>query len=286
MQHFSFIACTAFWSRCCDVGMTNKHFDRTFKIYIEYGNIPLSERSDNLSKCCVFKVHQYIINEPRHDKINKVTVRPTKTQISLDIRPVWSESSLSAWRKLGPLATYWVHSEDSDQTARMPRLIWVFAGRTVTLLVSSCRASNSISFFNWSWNKLPKLFVSIEFRVCSPSTNFFVLSFIISSVLRRSKVPMQLSKVWLIEWLIVKTSSVGLFIRTIWFYNRHLPKLFVSIEFRVCSPSTNIFCTFLHNFFCTAEIKSADAIIESVINWVVNCEKKFSNTFYQNNMIL
>ena len=42
----------------------------------------------------------------------------------------WSESSLSAWRKLGSLAAYWVHSEDSDQTRRMPRLIWVFAGRT------------------------------------------------------------------------------------------------------------------------------------------------------------
>ena len=34
--------------------------------------------------------------EPRHDKTNKVTVRPAKTQISLGIRPVWSESSLCA----------------------------------------------------------------------------------------------------------------------------------------------------------------------------------------------
>ena len=57
-------------------------------------------------------------------------VRPAKTRISLGIRPVWSESSLSAWRKLGSLATHWAHSEDSDQTGRMPRLIWVFAGRT------------------------------------------------------------------------------------------------------------------------------------------------------------
>ena len=32
--------------------------------------------------------------EPRHDKTNKVSVRPAKTQISLGIRPVWSESSL------------------------------------------------------------------------------------------------------------------------------------------------------------------------------------------------
>ena len=36
-------------------------------------------------------------NEARHDKTNKVTRRPAKTQISLGIRPVWSESSLCAW---------------------------------------------------------------------------------------------------------------------------------------------------------------------------------------------
>ena len=57
-------------------------------------------------------------------------MRPAKTQISLDIRPVWSESSLSPWGKLESLATHWVHSEDSDQTGRMPKLIWVFAGCT------------------------------------------------------------------------------------------------------------------------------------------------------------
>ena len=68
-------------------------------------------------------------------------LRPAKTQISLGIRPVWSESSLSAWRKLGSLATHWTHSEESDQTGRMPRLIWVFAGSTVTLLVLSYRGS-------------------------------------------------------------------------------------------------------------------------------------------------
>ena len=27
-------------------------------------------------------------------------------------RPVWSESSLSAWRKLGSLTTHWAHSKD------------------------------------------------------------------------------------------------------------------------------------------------------------------------------
>ena len=61
--------------------------------------------------------------------------RPAETQISLGIRRVWSESSLSAWRNLGSLAAHRAHSEDSDQTRRMPRLSWVFARRTVILLV-------------------------------------------------------------------------------------------------------------------------------------------------------
>ena len=63
-------------------------------------------------------------------KPTKWHVRQAKPQISLGIRPVWSESSLSARRKLGYLATNWAHSEDSDQTGWMPRLIWVFAERT------------------------------------------------------------------------------------------------------------------------------------------------------------
>ena len=89
-------------------------------------------------------------NEPPHDKTNKMAVPPAKTQISLGIRPVWSESLLSAWRNLGPLTTQWAHSEDSDHTGRMPRLIWVFAGRTLTLLVLSCRGSN----FNTNMGKM------------------------------------------------------------------------------------------------------------------------------------
>ena len=40
-----------------------------------------------------------------HDKTNKMSVRSAKTQLSLGIRPVWSESLLSAWRNLGSLAT-------------------------------------------------------------------------------------------------------------------------------------------------------------------------------------
>ena len=57
-------------------------------------------------------------------------VRPTKTQISLRIRAVWSESSLSTLKNFASLAIQIAHSEDSDQTARMRSLIWIFTGRT------------------------------------------------------------------------------------------------------------------------------------------------------------
>ena len=73
--------------------------------------------------------------EPPYDKTNEMAVCPAKTQLSLGICPVWSESWLSAWWKLGSLATHWAHSEASDQTGWMPRLNWVFAGCTIILLV-------------------------------------------------------------------------------------------------------------------------------------------------------
>ena len=99
-------------------------------------------------------------DEPRHDKTNKVRVRPAKTQISLCIRPVWSESSLCAqWLAKDPSFLH-ADSEDSDQTGRMPRLMWVFAGRTVILLVLSCRGSNQesvYSFIDWLWHLTCKI---------------------------------------------------------------------------------------------------------------------------------
>ena len=44
-------------------------------------------------------------------KLTKWHVRPAKTQISLGIRPDWSESSLSTWGKLMSLAIIRAHNE-------------------------------------------------------------------------------------------------------------------------------------------------------------------------------
>ena len=80
----------------------------------------------------------YII-EPRHDKTNKVSVRPAKTQISLGIRLLWSESSLCA--QLVAKDPRFLHADSEDWSDWADtRLIWVFARRTLTLFMS-CRGS-------------------------------------------------------------------------------------------------------------------------------------------------
>ena len=78
--------------------------------------------------------------EPRHDKTNKVTVRPEETQISLGIRPVWSVPSLCAqWVAKDPMLLH-ADSEDYDQTGRMPRSESSLGSQDI-LLVLSCSRS-------------------------------------------------------------------------------------------------------------------------------------------------
>ena len=72
-------------------------------------------------------------------KPTKLHLRPANTQISLGIRPVWSESSLSTWRKLGSLAcSYPLNAQRrlwSDWADAQTDLI--LARRTFILLVLS-----------------------------------------------------------------------------------------------------------------------------------------------------
>ena len=82
----------------------------------------------------------YVIYEPRHDKTSKLRCAQRRLR-SACASTVWSESLLCAqWVAKDPRFLY-ADSEDSDQTGRMPRLIWVFAWRTAILLVLSCRGS-------------------------------------------------------------------------------------------------------------------------------------------------
>ena len=85
---------------------------------------------------CMFK-SSVIQFSRRTAFLTRLHVRPAKTQTSLRVRAVWSESSLSAWRLFWSLATGRVPCEDSDQTARMRRLIWIFAGHTSSFVGNS-----------------------------------------------------------------------------------------------------------------------------------------------------
>ena len=70
----------------------------SFCTYSSIGEVcsPLYHCDQNLLETLyIWNKIQYLFQWP-HDKTNKMTVRPAKTQISLDIWPVWSESSLCA----------------------------------------------------------------------------------------------------------------------------------------------------------------------------------------------
>ena len=74
--------------------------------------------------------------------------KPTKWVCAQQrLRSAWAstqsdQSSLCAqWVAKDPSFLH-ADSEDSDQAGRMPRLIWIFAGRMAILLVLSCRGSN------------------------------------------------------------------------------------------------------------------------------------------------
>ena len=81
---------------------------------------------------------------------------------------VWSVSSLSAWRKLGSLATHYAHSEDSDQTDLS--LCWThshFVGFVMRRLIS-----------HYCYTSLMKIqqikkFCSIKEQPCTNQKLFF-----------------------------------------------------------------------------------------------------------------
>ena len=75
--------------------------------------------------------------EPPHDKTNKMTCASSEDSDQPGHLPSLISLRCPHEESLGDLATHWAHSKDSDQTGQMPRLIWVFAWRTVILLVFS-----------------------------------------------------------------------------------------------------------------------------------------------------
>ena len=71
-----------------------------------------------------FLLHILRKNMTPHDKTNKMTVRPAKTQLSLGIRPVWSESSLCAQWVAKDTSFLHADSEDSADAQADLSLRW------------------------------------------------------------------------------------------------------------------------------------------------------------------
>ena len=126
------------------------HFTRWNKCHIHDKNLNILFTLNEWR--CILLVLRVLSRIHLHTKLSlcttkttKWSVHPAKTQISLGIRPVWSESSQSAWRRIGTLATHWAYSEVSDLSRLMPRLNWDFAGRTCHFFWF-CRAAAQIKY--------------------------------------------------------------------------------------------------------------------------------------------
>ena len=78
--------------------------------------------------------------------------------------------TLSDQRNLWSVATQWVHSEDSDQTGRMPRLICVFAVRTYHFV---CFVLLRLNYFV---SLLPKIKIAISYVPCTPKLSLCPIS--------------------------------------------------------------------------------------------------------------
>ena len=70
-------------------------------------------------------------------KPTKLPFRPEKIQISLDIRPVWSESSLSIWRNIGSSSTHWAPAKTLIRLGGCPGWSESLLGAQAILLVLS-----------------------------------------------------------------------------------------------------------------------------------------------------
>ena len=97
-------------------------------------------------------------------KQTKWYVRRAKTQFSLGTRPVRSESSLSAWRKIGSLATHWAKAKTLIRLGGCPGWSESSLGAYAILLVLSRGGSNRSSKRGWmdGWVRVLRPFNSIS----------------------------------------------------------------------------------------------------------------------------
>ena len=111
------------------------------------------------------------------------------------LRSAWAsalsdQSSLSAWRKLESLAAHRAHREDSDQPAR---LIGVFAGRTVIMLVLSWGGSYVVRVNSegsgLAYDTVPSRFEIANFNTINLFFHYFFFVIFIGSYYWQTELP-------------------------------------------------------------------------------------------------
>ena len=156
---------------------------------------PLKKKPWLHQNLCMFV--EYLRRDMKKNQQNGCAPAPAKTQISLGIRTVWSESSMSAWRNLGSLAAHWTHSEDSDKTESLlgaHSFCWFCHDAAHYTLNHLCLVSH---FWNLG-------------KQCRPRPDAQVLHCLLTGTSIRIKIKMNPEDHWIAEsWGYVKISGHG-----------------------------------------------------------------------------
>ena len=79
--------------------------------------------------------------------LSRLTTKPTKWLCAQRrLRSAWASAQSNQSLRCALRTQAFMRTAKTDQTGRVPRLIWVIAGRTATLLILSCRGSFQIIF--------------------------------------------------------------------------------------------------------------------------------------------
>ena len=111
--------------------------------------------------------------EPPHDKTNRISCAPSKDSDQSGHPPSLFRAFAVSMKKAVSLATYWAHSIGSDQTGRL----WVFAGRTVILLVLSLGSSYVYGPVRLCWLWAHQRFIKMELTGFKASREIYMVLF-------------------------------------------------------------------------------------------------------------
>ena len=116
-----------FWQDCADASREGSGETAEYQIRLTWPILFSTFYIASSDKSC----WQKLLYEPPHDKTNKMICAPSDNsdQPGHPLSVLNGSSQCAQWVAEDPMFLH-VDSEDSDQTGRMPRLIWVFAGCT------------------------------------------------------------------------------------------------------------------------------------------------------------